>query len=258
MLTSIEFKRRGFETICLREELCIGLAPESVTAYFIQRARWARGQIQILFIKNGVFGRNLPLFYRVLFLPTYWMIQLPARIFYILVPVVYLLTGLAPLMVRDYDGLIAHLGPSILANVGLILWLGRTCYLPILSDAAGLFLAVRLVPSILASVIRPFGVRFAVTPKGTAARGANYDRVVVAFCLIGVLATIAGLTRNAFGDWRLVEGGVTLGFSSFWALGNSVILGITAMIACEKPRYRGHERFALGAPARCMVGAELA
>jgi cellulose synthase (UDP-forming) len=258
MLTSIEFKRRGFETICLREELCIGLAPESVTAYFIQRARWARGQIQILFVRNGVFGRNLPLFYRVLFLPTYWMIQLPARIFYILVPVVYLLTGLAPLMVRDYDGLIAHLGPSILASVGLILWLGRTCYLPILSDAAGLFLAVRLVPSIVGSVVRPFGVRFAVTPKGSAARGANYDRVVVAFCLIGVLATIAGLARNAFGDWRLVEGGVTLGFSSFWALVNSVILGITAMIACEKPRYRGHERFALGAPARCMVGAELA
>ena len=67
MLTSIELKRRGLKTIYLKEELCIGLAPESVKAFFVQRVRWARGNIQILFLKNGVFGCGLPLFYRLLF-----------------------------------------------------------------------------------------------------------------------------------------------------------------------------------------------
>jgi cellulose synthase/poly-beta-1,6-N-acetylglucosamine synthase-like glycosyltransferase len=256
MLTSIELKRRGLETIYLKEELCIGLAPESVKAFFLQRMRWSRGQIQVLFIRNGTFGPALPLFYRCLLLPTYWAVQLPARVFYVVLPLLYLLSGLAPLLVRDYTALIGHLAPAIISSTGLIWWLARDCYFPILTDAASLFLAIKVAPSTLASIFKPFGVPFKVTPKGASAKDQRTDRVVSWACIGLLVATIGGMAWNAFDDWPVVEDRTSLALSTFWAVLNSVILGLTALIAREGPRYRTEERFALGTPARYALGAE--
>jgi cellulose synthase (UDP-forming) len=256
MLTSMELKRRGLETIYLQEELCIGLAPESVRAFFVQRQRWARGQIQILFLRRGVFGPGLPLFYRLLFLPCYWAIQLPARIIYVLVPIIFLLFGLAPLITQDLNALISYLGPTLIGSVGLMCLLARKCYFPILTDANALFLALRVGPASLLSLIKPFGVPFAVTPKGAAARGQSSDKLIFYVCLGLVAATIVGLAANAFDDWRVIEDRATLAFASFWAVINCLITGLAAMIAREAPRYRAHERFSLALPARCVVGAE--
>jgi cellulose synthase/poly-beta-1,6-N-acetylglucosamine synthase-like glycosyltransferase len=251
MLTSIELKRRGLETIYLKEELCIGLAPESVKAFFVQRMRWSRGQVQMLFLRNGVFGPGLPFLYRCLLLPTYWAVQLPARIFYVVLPLLYLLTGLAPLLVRDYSALIGHLGPLIMSSTGLIWWLARDCYFPILTDAASLFLAIKVAPSTLASIFKPFGVPFKVTPKGASAKDYRTDRVVSWACIGLLVATIGGMAWNAFDDWPVVEDRTSLALSTFWVVLNSVILGLTALIAREGPRYRTQERFVLGTPARC-------
>jgi cellulose synthase (UDP-forming) len=256
MLTSIEWKRRDLETIYLQEELCIGLAPESVKAFFIQRQRWARGQIQILMLKDGLFGPGLPLLYRLLLLPGYWVLQLPARIAYVLIPIIYLLFGLAPLYVGDLRVLIGHLGPMQLASVGLLWWLARQCYFPVLTDASALFQALRVGPAALMSFIKPFGKPFAVTPKGASARGLRVDRFIFYLCAGLVVATIVGLAINGSDDWRVVQDRATLSFAAFWAMVNCVILGLTALIAREGPRHRTHERFVLSVPARCVVGGE--
>ena len=256
MLTSIELKRRGLETIYLKEELCIGLAPESIKAFFIQRQRWARGQIQIMLLKNGAFGPGLPLLYRLMLLPGYWALQLPARIAYVLIPIIFLLSGLAPLMSRDLAALIGHVGPALIGGTGLMWWLARSCYFPILTDASALFLALRVVPSTLMSLVKPFGAPFAVTPKGAAAQGERSDRFIVWICLGLVIATILGMMTNGLDDWRVVHDRATLGYAAFWAAVNCVILSLTAMIAREGQRQRAQERFVLGAPARCLAGTE--
>jgi len=256
MLTSIELKRRGLETVYLKEQLCIGLAPESVKAFFIQRQRWARGQVQILFIKRGMFGPALPFFYRLSMLPSYWLVQLPARILYVLTPVIFLLFGLAPLVARDFGALIGHLGPALIGSIGLMLWIARAYYFPILTDASGLFLALRVAPSALASLLRPFGTPFRVTTKGASAKGHGSDRVILYICLGLVVATIIGMVANGLGGWRVVNDQAALAVVVFWAVVNCVVLSLTATIAREAPRFRTHERFVLGAPARCIVGAE--
>jgi cellulose synthase/poly-beta-1,6-N-acetylglucosamine synthase-like glycosyltransferase len=250
MLTSVELKRRGLETVYLKEELCIGLAPESVKAFFVQRMRWARGNIQMLFLKNGVFGRGLPLFYRLMFLPNYWAVQLPARIAYVVIPLVFLLTGLAPILVPDPWQLAGHLLPAIIGSLGLICWVGRAGYVPILSDAAGLFMAIRVAPATLRSLLRPFGTPFRVTPKGVAARGQAADRAVMLTCLSLLALTLAAVIVNANPAWRVIDdrNGLTLG--AFWAIWNAVVIGLAALIARDKPRRRSDERFALGSAAR--------
>ena len=256
MLTSIELKRLGLQTIYLKEELCIGLAPESVKAFFVQRQRWARGQIQILFLRRGIFGPGLPFFYRLLLLPGYWLLQLPARIVYVMVPIIFLLLGLAPLIAGDVWALISYLGPTLIGSFGLMCWAARRSYFPILTDANALFLALRVAPVALMSVVKPFGTSFAVTPKGASARGENVDRWIFYVCLALLGATIFGLAENAFNDWRTVEDRATLAFTTLWAVVNCVIIGLTAMIARDAPRYRTHERFAVSLPARCVIGTE--
>lgn len=250
MLTSIELKRRGLRTIYLKEELCIGLAPESVKAFFVQRLRWARGNIQILFLKNGVFGRGLPLLYRLMFLPNYWAVQLPARIAYVLLPLIFLLTGLAPVVVPDTGELAGHLLPAVLGSIGLIWWVGRTGYFPILSDAANLFMAIRVAPATLLSLARPFGMPFRVTPKGAAARGQTTDRFVVWTCLALLAVTTVAVGLNASDRWRIIDDRNGLGLAAFWAIWNAAIIGVAALIARDQPRRRSDERFALGLPAR--------
>jgi cellulose synthase (UDP-forming) len=250
MLTSIELKRRGLRTVYLKEELCIGLAPESVRAFFVQRVRWARGNIQMLFLRNGVFGKGLPLFYRLMFLPNYWAVQLPARLAYVLIPLIYLLTGLAPLVVHDTAALAGHLLPAVIGSLGLIWWLGRGGYFPILSDAANLFMAIRVAPATLKSFAAPFAMTFQVTPKGAAARGQTADRAVMVTCFLLLAVTFAAIALNASDAWRIVNDRTGLGLGTFWAIWNAVIIGFAALIARDKPRRRADERFALGLPAR--------
>ena len=73
MLLTLALLRHGLITRYLNEPLAFGLAPESLAAFFVQRARWARGAMQILFLKEGPLGPGLPL--RPAFLSTDSMAQ---------------------------------------------------------------------------------------------------------------------------------------------------------------------------------------
>ena len=257
LLTSMEWKRIGLETVYLNEELCIGLAPESVKAFFVQRTRWARGNIQILFLRNGTFGRGLPLLYRLFSLPFYYLVQLPARIYYVVLPVLFLLTGMAPGITPDSGILMGYLGPAIIAGIGQILWIAKSSYFPVLTDASELFIAIKVAPHSLMSMVKPFGTPFRVTPKGAAAQGAAIDRVILYFCLTLLFGTLFGIAQNLDSDWRVIRDDGGLGLSVFWAILNSLILGLAALIAREGLRHRQQERFDLESPARCATGAVL-
>lgn len=64
ILLTLVLLREGYITRYLREPLALGLAPESLSAFFVQRQRWARGAIQILYLAAGPLGRNLSLVQR--------------------------------------------------------------------------------------------------------------------------------------------------------------------------------------------------
>jgi cellulose synthase (UDP-forming) len=67
--------RNGYITRYLCEHLAVGLAPEGLKAFFVQRRRWARGAMQILYLAAGPLGRDLTFMQRLLFLPTHWLSQ---------------------------------------------------------------------------------------------------------------------------------------------------------------------------------------
>src|SRR6185437_11803269 len=57
ILLSMVLLREGYITRYLCERLAFGLAPETINAFFVQRQRWARGAMQIIYLASGPLGR---------------------------------------------------------------------------------------------------------------------------------------------------------------------------------------------------------
>ena len=98
MLLSLAMLKQGYVTRYLCERLAFGLAPESLKAFFVQRQRWARGAMQIMYLPEGPLGRNIRLMHRLLFMPTHWLTQSMMLLMTCIAPLVFLWTGLAPLI----------------------------------------------------------------------------------------------------------------------------------------------------------------
>ncbi|OYW85432.1 MAG: hypothetical protein B7Z20_09130, partial [Sphingobium sp. 32-64-5] len=244
MLLTLALLRQGFITRYLNEPLAFGLAPESLAAFFVQRARWAQGAMQILFLKEGPLGPNLRLRHRIFFLPTAWASQCLMLITSLIAPLVFLFLDVPPLVNVTAEAAIFHLVPMVLATVGGIVVLGGGRYYPLAAQVLGTFQSFRLLPVIVQTLIKPHGHAFKVTPKGADAAGGGYERGLLATFAAIALATFAGLIINALPDWRIVAQGALVPMVAFWCGLNIITLFLAAMLCLQMPALRAEERFA--------------
>ncbi len=235
--------RKGYITRYLNERLSMGLAAESLEGYFTQRTRWCRGALQMLFLKEGPLGPGLTLIQRLFFFPLDWLVQYPVRVVGIIVPIVFLWTGIGPFLITSLDELMSYQLPAFIALTWTMRFFAPNCYVPILSTAISFFNSLRMVPTALATMIKPFGVPFRVTPKGNNNAASAADRY--ALIITGVLAalTLGGLILNRLDPDRLMGGHTGLVVAEIYALVNLVILALAAVMALEVPRLRRTERF---------------
>lgn len=243
MLLTLKLLRKGFLTRYLCERLAYGLAPEGLKAFFIQRRRWARGAIQILYLKDGPLGTGLSLMQRLLFLPTHWLTQGLSYTMTALVPVVLLWTGILPMVNVTMEGVVFYLLPMLLAIVGGITLYAPRQYFPLAVQLLGMFSSLKILPTVLVTLVKPFGHVFKVTPKGGAARGAPYDRQVFWTAAILLLLTSAGVAVNLFPESRIISQSALIPVVALWAGYNVVLLFIVCMIALQGSVRRGEERF---------------
>lgn len=258
MLLTLAFLRKGYVTRYLNERLAVGLAPESLAAFFVQRARWARGAVQLLFLKEGPLGPGLTPIQRAMFLPTHWITQSFSQIAAMSTPAIYLLTGLMPLENASAETVFAYQLPAIVGAVMAIRLFAPWQYNPIAATAHGVLQAFRLLPTIVVTLIRPHGHAFKVTPKGRdAGGGATIDAPTVLMATGLMVATGVGLLLNANLNLRTVETGALIPIVAFWAIVNMVILTIVAAIAVSPPVLRAEERFDLAEPVRLRTADEI-
>ena len=254
MLLTLKLLREGYITRYLCERLAYGLAPEGLGAFFIQRRRWARGAMQILYLRDGPFGTNLTLMQRLLFLPTHWLSQSLAFVMAILVPLVFLWTGILPMVNVTLDGVLSYIVPMILAVAGGLTLYAPREYFPLAVQVLGTFQSFKLLPTLLLTLIKPFGHQFKVTPKGAAARNSSYDHEVfwIAAGLMGL--TTAGIVINLSPEWRIISDGALIPIVAVWSLYNIVVLFVVCMMSLQGSVQRGEERFPSDEPV-WMVSA---
>lgn len=244
ILTTLALLRHGYVTRYLNEKLAFGLSAESLRAFFVQRQRWCRGGVQILFLRDGPLGPGLELMKRLLFFPSYWLVQLPATLVLALMPIVYLWTGVPPLYVASVDDFLGYQLAALLFFVFAFAWLAPGAFVPVLNTAIHLFMAIRLAPTALATLVKPFGTPFRVTPKGAAGRRGARDRTTSGVALLLLLALLGGALRVPLGylighHHRLAEVAVAC------ALFESALLLIVLVLSMDRERPRAQDRFPL-------------
>ena len=248
MLFSITLLRNGYITRYLCERLAIGLAPEGLKAFFVQRRRWARGAMQILYLAAGPLGRDLTLMQRLLFLPTHWLSQSLMLMLVIIVPLVFLWTGVLPLVKVTTEAILYYQLPMMLAVAGGIWAFAPRQYFPFAAQVHGTFQSFKILPTVLMTVAKPFGHVFKVTPKGAGAKTLHYDGTIFWTSASLMVLTIVGLVINALPEWRIIGQSGLLPIVAFWGAINIIVLFLVCMMSLQAPVRRGEERFSLDEP----------
>ncbi|MFE1599800.1 glycosyltransferase family 2 protein [Methylobacterium sp. ID0610] len=237
LLTTLALLNKGYKTRYLNERLSMGLAAENLKGYFVQRGRWCRGGIQTIYLHNGPLrGPGLNLFQRFMFLPLSWLVQYTVRFVILVVPAVYLWTGAAPLYFTGTDDIVWYQLPVLLAYFLLMGWLTPTRYLPLVSSAVGAFGTFRMLPVVVSSLIKPFGVPFRVTPKGSGNEESEFDAYTFFSIAFWIAVTALGLIVNIVPEWSRIGEGEFSVVSAYWAAINILVLMVAALICFEKPR----------------------
>jgi cellulose synthase (UDP-forming) len=244
LLSTLAMLRKGYRTRYLNERLSMGLAAESIQGFFVQRERWCRGAIQSLYLRDGPLGPGLKLLDRLLFFPTSWLVQYTTRIALVLIPIVYLLTGLIPFYFTNVGDLIFFQVPVFLVYFLNMRWLVGAKYMPLVSVAASVFASFRLFPTVLSSLIKPFGTPFKVTPKGSsAASGRDSELFTFYLILIAIILTVTGLLINVQPEAAVIRFSEFYPIAVFWSAFNLVVLIVAALLCFEGSRLRSEERF---------------
>jgi cellulose synthase (UDP-forming) len=254
MLLTLTLLRKGYITRYLCERLAFGLAPENVDAFFVQRQRWARGAIQILYLRNGPLGAKLPLIKRLLFLPTHWLSVGLQSLTAALIPIVFLWLGMSPVANVGADQIVYYLVPAMLAVLGGIGVYAPGHLFPLAAQVLGLLQSFKILPTALITLLKPQGHAFRVTPKGRNAKQSTYARGIFWTVASMMLLTISGLIVNASPDWRIANAAV-LPIVVFWAANSIIVLFLTCMMTLQAPARRDEERFEFDEPISIFSAA---
>ncbi|MGX7708132.1 glycosyltransferase [Methylobacterium sp. Gmos1] len=237
LLTTLALLNRGYKTRYLNERLSMGLAAENLKGYFVQRGRWCRSGIQTIYLHNGPLrGPGLTLFQRFMFLPLSWLVQYTVRFVILVVPAVYLWTGAAPLYFTGTQDIVWYQLPVLAAYFLLMGWLTPTRYLPLVSSAVGAFATFRMLPVVVSSLVKPFGVPFRVTPKGSGNEDSAFDAYTFFSIAFWIAVTALGLVVNVVPEWSRIGEGEFSVVSAWWAVVNIAVLMVASLICFEKPR----------------------
>jgi cellulose synthase (UDP-forming) len=159
LLTTLTMLNKGYRRAILTSA-SMGLAAENLKGYFVQRERWCQGGIQTIFLHNGPLrGPGLSLFQRIMFIPLSWLVQYVVCLSILIVPAFYLWTGVSPLYFTGVEDILFYQAPVLLAYFLLMVWITPSRYLPIVSSAVGAFATFRMLPTVISSLVRPFGSR---------------------------------------------------------------------------------------------------
>jgi cellulose synthase (UDP-forming) len=255
MLLTLALLRKGYVTRYLNERLAVGLAPESLSAMYVQRARWARGAIQMMFLRDGPLGPGLKLRHRLMFLPLTWIVQPFMVIATLITPIVCLWTGWSPLATASAQDILSLQVPAMLATLFTLRLIAPDSFFPLASTVHAALHAPRILPTVITTLIQPHGHAFKVTPKGSAAGREGIDHAMVYVPILLILAAALGLYVNMYIGSRIILDSGQLPMLAFWTVVSMVILSIVQAVAVSPNTEQREERFQFDSPCTIKTKA---
>ncbi len=110
--TTILLHEKGYESIYYNKVLAEGKAPETISTYFRQQNRWARGGFTLFFQKNPLFLEGLSLDQKLqYFFSNFHYFSGFAIFIYLILPIIYLLFGVYPMNLNASQQWFIHYVP---------------------------------------------------------------------------------------------------------------------------------------------------
>lgn len=232
IFTSIQQHQKGWKSVYHPHIEARMLSPWSVSAWAVQKLKYAGGTFDIMLRANPLFRRGMPWRCKLHYMATFWsylaILWLPILV---LAPAYSLLTGYAP-MVSYSPEFFAHILPVLIANE---LAMSLACKGN--NIAAGRVLSIGTLDIQWRAFLQVLGGQkphFPPTPKtpviSTSFRHAAPNLVLLVFLWAAV----------AYGGWKYVLGAdsYSTGFfwvNLFWVLWVSLALGRVVICALSKP-----------------------
>jgi len=246
MLTTLRLRRFGFQTVYLNDNLSLGLSADAADSYFTQRNRWARGHIQIAYLWRDYLGnKSISLFQKIIFFPHHWFIMPLVSIMVSLIPFLYYLFGWSPTTKGGLSEALGYAAPFFAIQQGYMTWIGNRKYVPLISSAINVFTAYKLFPSVLSSLVKPFGVPFRVTPKSIVI-SQGYDLWTSGILGSLWIGTLFGMILNTFSDFRLIPVTDFFPVALIFSTITMINLTIAFWISIPRPYPRMSFRFHIG------------
>lgn len=252
-LLTLTLQSRGYNTIYLNEPLSEGLAPEGLSEYITQRARWCLGMMQIVRGPFGPFGAantRLRDRWSVVDAFLFWLTASAFRLAAITTPLLYWYFGIIAVNASVSD-VIFHFGVYYVWSILIMQFLSKGTLLPLLVDVSQLLCAIQIMRAVGIGLFKPFGHKFAVTAKG-----GDRNRIVVQWRQLILFATLLVLTLigmllgsifDSFADFNAGSGKKVV---LFWSFYNVLVLSLTAIVCVELPRREAH---VMDAPERTIL-----
>jgi cellulose synthase (UDP-forming) len=252
--TTIKLHQRGWRTRYVNETLLLGLAPHDLSAFLLQRSRWARGNLRVFLTgQNPVFARGLTPSQRLSYLGSLsHYFGGPQRLVLLSVLIATLFTGLLPL--RGDLRLFALLwAPWVVLSLLATKLLGRGHVGPVSATAFG-WMTMGIYTTAAISLLVPSFGRFKVTPKGGTDQAGLRVLGFLRLLTVGGTALACAVVARALEVVGVIDLPPLPGFATVATLGigvfELVVIGLVLRFLARHRQRRDAFRFPVELTAR--------
>lgn len=261
MHTAMGMHARGWKSVYHDRELALGIAPDDLEQFLVQRLRWAEGAIQILRRHNPLFHRGLSLKQRVsYFTSVAYVIEYVPKAIYLAMPPVVLLTGTLPMNHMGWNLLFRFAPYYLLGTTATILLTGGTN--PFLHSERFHLVKMEIMFRALTSLVWPRKLKFKVTAKGAsetdsrfrALKLVKFQLALGGLCLVSAVWAISSAIIGA--PWRLSF--LALVMTAVWAVINAGMVASLAGTVLRRHHRRSVYRFPVDVPLSVTIAGTTA
>jgi cellulose synthase (UDP-forming) len=250
--TALEIHSAGWKSLYIDRAMVAGLQPETFASFIQQRGRWATGMMQMLFLKNPLFRRGLSLPQRICYINSmsFWLFPL-MRLFYLLVPLIYLFFGVE-ILVATFEEVLAYMLGYLAVSFMVQNALYARFRWPLISEIYEVAQAPYLAHTILRTIWSPRGAKFNVTTKDETL---DQDFISPIHWPLTVLflTMLLGVVALAI-RWYVFPGDRSvLAVVGGWAVFNFILVSIAYRAVAEKQQRRVSVRVEMDVPGRIWV-----
>jgi cellulose synthase (UDP-forming) len=247
-LTSIKLNGKGWNIKYHNEALAFGIAPQSIHAFNLQRLRWAQGAMKILKSRhNPLIAPGLSIKQRLAhFSAIFTYFESYQKLVYLLVPVIYLFTGIMPLKLNTGYEFLTHWIPCFILLILTNKALGRGYFRFTAVEEYNILKMFTFIKASF-SLLGSRRMTFRVTPKSV--DSSIKSKEMHEIYLHGVILVVI-LLSAFFGMVNLIRG-TFLSYSSatctviviLWSIFNSYLLIMAIREVLRRMYYRHDYRF---------------